>query len=145
MANAPPADRNGRLDLASHISVRGVALSRTPSQACLSSGFGPRRRGRRHEGVALYTGRPAPVAAAAAGEVSFVGRLRGYGLTVDVRHGRGVVTRYAHLSRVGVDPGARLKSGARIGLTGSTGNATAVHLHYEIRVDGRPINPLAGP
>ena len=125
--------------------ARGVQLVRRPTNGCLSSGFGPRRggAGRIHEGVDFYTGRASPVLAAAAGRVVRVARLTGYGLTVDIDHGRGVVTRYAHLSAARAAAGRRVEAGESIGATGRSGNATAVHLHYEVRVDGRPWNPLA--
>ncbi len=122
--------------------VRGVSIARAPTTGCVSSGFGRRAPGRPHEGVDLYTGRPASVWAGADGAVTFVGRRRGYGLTVDVSHGDGVATRYAHLSRATVTEGVRVRRGDIIGRTGATGNATAVHLHYEILIDGRPVDPL---
>ena len=70
--------------------------------------------------------------------------MRGYGKTIVIRHNRSLKTRYAHLSRYAPDlrPGKRVARGDYIGDTGRTGNATAVHLHYEIISNGRPRNPL---
>lgn len=147
ISNAPAADHARRLaNYAPQTSVNGRALLRAPVEACVSSGFGPRRGGAGsfHHGLDLYTGRPAPVFAGGDGVVETVGALRAYGKTVLIDHGRGVKTRYAHLSAFvpGLKPGARVRLGQQIGRTGDTGNATAVHLHYEIIVDGRRHNPL---
>lgn len=97
-----------------------------------------------HKGIDIYTGRPALVRAAAGGRVVQAGRMRGFGRTVLIRHANGVETRYGHLSSFapGMKTGKRLAAGAAIGKTGRTGNATAVHLHYEILSGGRAINPL---
>lgn len=147
VSNAPAADSRGRiLGFTPFVEVRGLTIARAPVDACLSSGFGPREGGAQnfHNGVDLFTRIPAPVWAAADGEVAVAGDLRGYGETVLIRHGRGVETRYAHLSEyaVGVRPGARVRAGQLIGRTGRSGNATAVHLHYEILIDGRAVNPI---
>ncbi len=79
------------------------------------------------------------------GVIEFIGSQRGYGRTVTIRHSRSVKTRYAHLSSYAgrLREGARIRQGEPIGMTGATGNATAVHLHYEILVRGRPINPIS--
>ena len=145
VANAPAADGNGRVrGFTPLVGVRGVELARAPTRGCLSSGFGlTRGRGRRyHEGIDISTGRPRDVGAGAKGRVSFVGWRTGYGNTVEIDHGQGVKTRYGHLSRAGVAEGRRVSAGEIIGRTGKTGNATGVHLHYEILADGRPVNPL---
>lgn len=147
VSNAPPADRRGYLiDYNSQATVAGRILARAPVQACLSSGFGPRRggAGNVHRGVDLYTRAPRAVYAAGDGVVESVGALRGYGRTILIAHNARVQTRYAHLSAFarGLKPGARVRAGEVIGKTGDSGNATAVHLHYEIIVDGRPRNPL---
>ncbi len=75
------------------------------------------------------------------GTVLSAGSQGGYGLAVDVDHGNGVVTRYAHMSRVSVDKGQRLKTGDVVGLAGSTGRSTGPHLHYETRVGGDAVDP----
>jgi murein DD-endopeptidase MepM/ murein hydrolase activator NlpD len=147
VSNAPAADSRGRiLGFSPFVEIREVTLARAPVAACLSSGFGPRPGGAQnfHNGVDLYTRMPAPVWAAGDGVVAAATRLRGYGLTILIRHGRGIETRYAHLSEfaAGVQAGARVRAGQIIGRTGETGNATAVHLHYEILIDGRAVNPI---
>lgn len=147
VANAPPAAADGRvLPYTPFILVRDIALARAPVAACLSSAFGVRVGGAGivHDGLDLYTGAPRPVAAAADGRVVAIRRLNGYGLTIEIAHGRGVATRYGHLDSAapGLREGGRVAAGETIAATGRSGNATAVHLHYEIRVDGEPIDPL---
>lgn len=147
VSNAPAADGYRRvLSYTPYLSLRGVTLARAPVKGCVSSGFGPRRGGAGvfHEGLDLFTGAPRPVYAGGDGRVVSASEERGYGLTVRIDHGDGVATLYAHLSAIapGVRAGARLFAGDEIGRTGKSGNATAVHLHYEILVDGRPLDPL---
>ncbi len=147
ISNAPAMDRSRRIvNFDPEARVRGTRLLRAPVKSCVSSGFGPRRGGAGsfHHGLDLYTGRPALVAAGGDGVIESVGSLRGYGRTVLISHGGGVKTRYAHLSGYerGVKAGMRVRLGQPIGRTGDTGNATAVHLHYEVIVDGRRHNPL---
>lgn len=147
ISNAPQTDSAGRIiNFDAVANIKGVSLLRAPVDACVSSGFGPRRGGASsfHHGVDLYTGGPKAVFAGGAGTVTAVQSLRGYGKTVLVDHGHGVKTRYAHLSSYadGLRPGMRVAKGDRLGRTGRTGNATAVHLHYEILIDGRRHNPL---
>jgi len=112
----------------------------------VSSGFGRRRdpfRGRvaYHRGIDLAAGRGTPICAPAAGEVVAVGRRGGYGNLVEIDHGNGVVTRYAHLHAYLVKRGDTVAPGERIGLMGRSGRATGVHLHYEVLVDDRPVDP----
>lgn len=147
ISNAPATDGARRIvGYDPQATVKGATLWRAPVDACVSSGYGPRRGGAGsfHHGVDLYTGRPAPIFAGGDGVVAAVESLRGYGKTVLIRHGRGVETRYAHLSAYapGLKRGKRISMGEYIGRTGDTGNATAIHLHYEILVDGRRHNPL---
>jgi murein DD-endopeptidase MepM/ murein hydrolase activator NlpD len=111
-----------------------------------SSGFGVR--------TDPFTGRPAfhsgqdfagavltPIYATAPGVISFTGARSGYGNTIEIDHGRGFKTRYAHLAGIAVNVGQRVAVGQRIGAMGSTGRSTGPHLHYEVWVDGRPQNP----
>ena len=118
--------------------------------ARLSSVFGRRRHPvygdvRMHTGVDYAAPSGAPVSATAPGRIAFIGRRGGYGRVVELSHGRGTMTRYAHLSAVpdGLSVGDRVSAGDLIGRVGATGTATGPNLHYEVRVDGRPIDPLA--
>lgn len=147
VSNAPATDKRGRIvAFTPYTDVRGVELERAPVPGCLSSGFGPRRggAGRFHDGVDLFTRNPVAISAAGDGVIESAGRMRGYGNVITVRHRNGVETRYAHLSSFssGVRRGAHVRRGEILGRTGQTGNATAVHLHYEVLIDGRPVNPL---
>jgi murein DD-endopeptidase MepM/ murein hydrolase activator NlpD len=112
----------------------------------LNSGFGYRRdpfrrRGAVHTGLDFGGPRNAPILATAPGEVIESGRAGAYGIMVVIDHGMGIETRYAHLSRALVRVGDRVATGRTIGVMGRTGRATGHHLHYEIRVDGRALNP----
>ncbi len=147
VANAPSVHSGRNIaNFTPYTNVRGVSLLRAPVDACFSSGFGPRRGGasRTHRGIDLYTGAPRTIRAAGDGTVTFMGVQSGYGYTLVINHGSGVETLYAHLSRFGdgLARGVRVRQGDPIGRTGETGNATAVHLHYEILIDGRAQNPL---
>jgi murein DD-endopeptidase MepM/ murein hydrolase activator NlpD len=147
VSNAPVADSNLMLvGYQPYSRVGRVKLARAPVVSCVSSGFGPRSGGASsfHRGVDLYTRGPAPVYAGGDGVVTAATSMRGYGNVIFIRHGDGVETRYAHLSEFapGLRPGVRVRSGDYIGRTGRTGNATAVHLHYEVLIDGRRQNPL---
>jgi murein DD-endopeptidase MepM/ murein hydrolase activator NlpD len=94
-----------------------------------------------HTGVD-FRGEPGdPVRAAAAGKVVQAERNGGYGLMVEVDHGNGIVTRYAHLSALTISEGATVDVGAVIGRIGSTGRSTGPHLHYEVRVNGEAVDP----
>ena len=117
--------------------------------ARLSSVFGQRKHPiygntRMHTGVDYAAAAGTPVAATAPGRVSFIGWRSGYGRVVEITHGSDTMTRYAHLSAVpeGLAVGNRVVAGETIGQVGETGTATAPNLHYEVRVDGRPIDPL---
>ncbi|WP_343061196.1 M23 family metallopeptidase [Novosphingobium flavum] len=79
--------------------------------------------------------------AAAKGRVSFVGQRSGYGNCVEVDHGNGLVTRYAHMSAFRTKVGTRVEPGQLIGQIGSTGRSTGPHLHFEVRINDRAINP----
>ena len=105
--------------------------------------FGP-RQDRFHEGVDLPAPTGAPAIAAAAGRVVWAGpRPGGWGNLVTIAHGQGVRTMYAHLSRVDVRVGDVVSGGTVIGLVGATGDATGPHLHFEVRVRGAAVDPLA--
>jgi len=147
--NPPPLDGRGEVaDFTPLFHVNGRALARAPVPGCLSSGFGVRfgGAGARHDGLDIVSGgasRPFP--AAGDGVVRHAGWMSGYGLTLIVDHGRGVETRYAHLGALArrVKPGARVRAGEILGRTGDSGNATGVHLHYEVRLHGTPVDPFS--
>lgn len=107
----------------------------------LTSGFG-QRWGRMHKGTDFAGAHGTPILATADGVVSHAGWLSGYGRLVKIEHAFGIETRYAHMSRIRVKPGQRVSRGDRIGDMGNTGRSTGTHLHYEIRVDQRAINPM---
>jgi murein DD-endopeptidase MepM/ murein hydrolase activator NlpD len=112
-----------------------------------SSGFGwrddPIRHTQRfHSGTDFRADPGTPVLAAGDGIVSFTGRHGGYGNCIFVDHGGGVVTLYGHLRKIETKVGAAVTAGSRIGQVGSTGRATGPHLHFEIRLDGRPVDPV---
>lgn len=143
--------RNASRDLGAMRSLADAAeripLSRPTSGTPQTSGFGVR--------LDPFTGRPAlhtgldfagayltPIHATAPGVVSFTGVRTGYGNTIEIDHGGGFKTRYAHLQSISVHIGERVAIGERIGAMGSTGRSTGVHLHYEVWVNGRPENPV---
>ncbi|MBF9036262.1 peptidoglycan DD-metalloendopeptidase family protein [Rhodobacterales bacterium HKCCE2091] len=112
-----------------------------------TSGFGyrtdPINGGRRmHSGTDFAGSSGTPIVATAEGTVVFAGRQSGYGNVIEIRHAFGVMTRYAHLSRIRVSEGERVSRGERIGDMGSTGRSTGTHLHYEVHVDDEPVNPM---
>lgn len=112
-----------------------------------TSGFGwrddpIRHRSKFHAGADIKGDRGTPVMASGDGVVVFCGRKGGYGNVIFVDHGGGVVTRYAHLSRIETRRGAVVVAGQRIGRVGSTGRATGPHLHFEVRLDGHPVDPV---
>lgn len=112
----------------------------------ISSGFGWRTDPiegtmRRHDGIDLPGRMGSRVLATGAGIVRIAGWVRGYGNLVEIQHPGGVTTRYGHLERIRVHPSERVEQGELIGDLGSTGRSTGPHLHYEIRVDGVPVDP----
>lgn len=112
----------------------------------ITSGFGYRAdpfsgRAAFHAGVDFKGPIGAPVHAAAQGRVAFAGRKQGYGNVVEIDHGNGLMTRYAHLSRITVAPGQAVSASDTIGAIGNTGRSTGPHLHFEVRHGDRAINP----
>lgn len=95
-----------------------------------------------HPGVDLRAAYGTPVFATAAGKVMIAGPDGGYGNLVEIRHGNGLMTRYGHLSSILVKDGEMVAAGQVIGKAGSTGRSTGPHLHYEVRVDGEPVDPM---
>ncbi|MHA6722346.1 M23 family metallopeptidase [Sphingomonas sp. RS2018] len=94
-----------------------------------------------HAGVDIPGKVGTPIYATADGMVLRAERAGGYGNLVELNHGKGIETRYGHLSKILVQPNTKVVKGQLIGLMGSTGRSTGSHLHYEVRVDGRAINP----
>ena len=121
----------------------GRAVGKTfvwPTAGKVSSYFGD-RGGRKHTGVDIPRPKGSPIHAARAGTVVAAGWNGDYGKTVDISHGNGVVTRYAHCSKITVQVGDQVDKGELIGHVGETGRAPGPHLHYEVRIGGRPVNP----
>jgi murein DD-endopeptidase MepM/ murein hydrolase activator NlpD len=98
---------------------------------------------RMHRGIDIPGGAGSPVFATAEGTVTLADWSGGYGLLVEIDHGAGLDTRYAHLSSLAVTEGQRVRKGHVLGFVGSTGNSTGPHLHYEVRMAGEAVDPLA--
>jgi len=119
-----------------------------PTQGWLTSNFSRRRLHpllhifRPHEGIDIRAAIGTPIEAPAAGTVIKAGWEQGYGWTVEIDHGYGIVTRYAHTSRMLVRPGYRVQRGDIIARVGRSGLAEAPHLHYEVHQGGRAVDPL---
>jgi murein DD-endopeptidase MepM/ murein hydrolase activator NlpD len=119
-----------------------------PVNGTLEGGFGGRRNPFGGPGYEFHTGQDieapmgTPVIAGARGQVSFVGWQNGYGQLVVIDHGGGLSTRYGHLSHIDVDLGQSVSRGQLLGKVGSTGRSTGPHLHYEVRINDQPVNPL---
>jgi len=94
-----------------------------------------------HAGLDFPGPMGSPIYAAAKGTVTFVGQKQGYGNCVEITHGNGLLTRYAHLSGFAASVGQKVDTGARIAMMGSTGRSTGPHLHFEVRINDRPVNP----
>jgi peptidoglycan hydrolase-like protein with peptidoglycan-binding domain len=120
-----------------------IAL-RPPLSTPYGDTFGPRGN-RFHTGVDYPAPTGTPVAAAAAGRVSWAGNLGGgWGIVVTIQHGHGVATMYAHLSKTLVSLGQHVKTGQKIALVGATGDASGPHVHFEVRLRGAAVDPLTG-
>jgi murein DD-endopeptidase MepM/ murein hydrolase activator NlpD len=134
------------------LTVHSARLSATPSimptQGWLTSAFSSMRShpilhvARPHEGIDVTAPMGTPIEAPAAGVVREAGWESGYGNTIVIDHGFGTVTKFAHASKILVREGQRVSRGQRIALVGNTGLATGPHLHYEVHVNGRPVDPL---
>tara|TARA_B100001248_G_scaffold229141_1_gene188386 strand:- start:257 stop:1603 length:1347 start_codon:yes stop_codon:yes gene_type:complete len=106
-----------------------------------TSGYGP-RWGKMHNGTDFAAPHGTPIRSTADGVVTYVGWQSAYGRLIKIKHDFGIETRYAHLSKFRVKKGQRVSRGQHIGDMGNTGRSTGTHLHYEIRVGGKPINPM---
>jgi murein DD-endopeptidase MepM/ murein hydrolase activator NlpD len=136
-------------DSLSHNAQRFASMpSIMPTAGWLSSNFSRNRlhpllhTSRPHEGIDVAAPMGAPIVAPASGVVRSVGQESGYGLTFEVDHGNGIVTRYAHCSHIDVRAGQRVTRGQRMAAVGNSGLATGPHLHYEIHVNGKVVDPL---
>jgi murein DD-endopeptidase MepM/ murein hydrolase activator NlpD len=112
-----------------------------PVNAPITSPFGP-RWGRMHEGIDLGAANGTPIHAAAAGVVVYCGWMEGYGNLTVIDHGGGIATAYGHQSSIAVGCNQQVSQGQVIGYVGSTGHSTGPHLHFEVRVNGTPVDPL---
>jgi murein DD-endopeptidase MepM/ murein hydrolase activator NlpD len=127
---------------------RGYTPSVWPIVGKLESGFGGRRNPfggssfEFHSGQDIDASTGDPVVAGAKGTVTFAGWQNGYGQLVVIDHGGGLTTRYGHLSHIDVTQGETVERAQFIGKVGSTGRSTGPHLHYEIRINDEPVNPL---
>ena len=112
----------------------------------MTSSFGRRldpfhRRQAVHAGIDYVSSANAPVLATGGGVVTYADRSGRYGKLVEIDHGQGFVTRYAHLADISVTVGQEVERGTRVGTVGSTGQSTAPHLHCEPRIGGQPSDP----
>jgi len=117
---------DGDIAVTSHFGVRSDPFTRRPAL---------------HSGIDFRARTGEPVYATAAGRVVSAGRAGGYGKLVEIDHGNGLTTRFAHLSVISVDEGDEVAAGDLVGRAGSTGRSTGPHLHYETRIDGRAVDP----
>ena len=133
--------------LSEHADRLAALPSIMPTQGWLSSNFSSLRLhpilnvARPHPGIDITAPRGTPILAPGAGKVLTAGWSSGYGQTVTIDHGYGIVTKFAHASKILVRPGQRVERGQKIALVGSTGLSVAPHLHYEVHVNGRPVDP----
>lgn len=153
MALATLAAKMSRLeeDMKSYEAIlrqRGYTPTVWPVEGTLEGGFGGRRNPFSGSGYEFHSGQDieapwgAPVVAGASGRVSFVGWQNGYGQLVVVDHGGGLTTRYGHLSDIDVEMNQTVRRAQLLGKVGSTGRSTGPHLHYEVRINDQPVNPL---
>jgi murein DD-endopeptidase MepM/ murein hydrolase activator NlpD len=134
--------------LAYHSARLAATPSIMPTQGWLSSAFSAMRAhpilhlSRPHEGIDVSAPMGSPIEAPAAGVVTSAAWEAGYGNKIVIDHGFGIVTKFAHASKLLVHTGQRVSRGQRIALVGNSGLATGPHLHYEVIVNGHPVNPL---
>ena len=147
-------NRDPRVDRANNIisqldklNVYRIAIEKTPFDIPVketyrfTSGFGP-RWGEMHRGIDLAARSRTPIYATADGVVTRAGWNGGYGRVVYIKHPFGIETRYAHLARIRVKKGQSVSRGQKIGDMGNSGRSTGTHLHYEVRVGGKAVNPM---
>lgn len=119
-----------------------VGFNALPANGQITSYYGVPRRHGKHTGIDISDAPNAPIYAVLPGVVTYSGRLSAYGLMVKIRHADGFESLYAHNSKNLVKPGDRVKKGQKIALMGKSGNARGYHVHFEIRKNGKPVNPL---
>lgn len=143
--------RESKTSLYKILKNQKMLLAATPSiwpvRGWLSSSFGTRlspfsNEKEFHKGIDISTRKNTPIVAPADGIVVYVGRKSGYGRTLCLDHGHGVVTKYAHLQKSLIKRGQRVRRGEKIALVGNTGRSTGPHLHYEVHRNGLPVDPL---
>jgi len=127
--------------------IKNLPVAMPTEYKRMTSGFGPRRdpftgRAAWHSGLDFGGPRGLPIFSVAEGTVTLAGWRGAYGRMVEIDHGNGFKTRYAHLHRIKVKPGQRVSLGDVIGQMGNTGRSTATHLHYEVWFDGKATDPL---
>ena len=134
--------------------INGGSLSQSffryplEKQARVSSGFNPRRLNpvtgivTPHNGVDFAVSRGTPVLSVGNGEVVIAKYSGSAGNYIAIRHGRQYMTTYMHLDKILVKPGQQVKQGDKIGLSGNTGRSTGPHLHFELHINNKPVNPL---
>jgi murein DD-endopeptidase MepM/ murein hydrolase activator NlpD len=130
--------------------AHGSAADLSKPPGAVTSGFGPRidpidGTSKYHTGVDLRAAEGSPILAAGAGVVRNAGPRGGYGNAVEVDHGGGVTTLYGHASELLVKAGEKVSEGQPIARVGQTGRATGPHLHFEVRMNDRPVNPMTQP
>ena len=139
---------NGRVDYfgADGTSTRKTLMKTPIDGARISSGFGMRRHPvlgytKMHKGMDFAASVGTPIYAAGDGKVEYAGRFSSYGNYVRISHNSKLKTAYAHMLRLAVKVGARVKQGQIIGYVGTTGRSTGPHLHYEVMVNSKQVNP----
>jgi murein DD-endopeptidase MepM/ murein hydrolase activator NlpD len=151
--DASTSRANGLLRELDRINLFRIAADKTPVAMPVKAAFrftspfgyrnDPKGAGRRmHAGVDFAGAKGTPIYATADGVVTHAGWQSGYGKLVKIRHAFGIETRYAHNSRIRVKVGQKVSRGDRIGDMGATGRVTGTHLHYEVRINGTPVNPM---
>ncbi|SHL52172.1 Murein DD-endopeptidase MepM and murein hydrolase activator NlpD, contain LysM domain [Roseovarius marisflavi] len=147
-APSPDAERANRiLGEMDRLNLYRIAAQKAPFSIPVknafryTSGYGM-RWGRMHQGTDFAAAHGTPIHSTADGVVIHAGWLSGYGRLVKIQHEFGIETRYAHMSKIRVEVGQRVSRGQQIGDMGNSGRSTGTHLHYEIRVGGKPVNPM---
>jgi murein DD-endopeptidase MepM/ murein hydrolase activator NlpD len=147
VASADTLRANRILDQMDKLNLYRIAATRAPfampvkNSFRYTSGFGM-RWGRMHSGTDFAAPHGTPIYSTADGVVVHAGWQSGYGRLVKIQHEFGIETRYAHMSKIRVKKGQRVSRGDRIGDMGNTGRSTGTHLHYEVRVGGKAVNPM---